>query len=164
MNLSYDGSQTQEKSGSKNERISSDDTEIFLKRLGLLIGESSTACYAWALMYNHAHLLLRTGLVPISLVMRSLNPVRARVIGDMEGLNTYPLCGHSALMGRMVRQWQDVALEPTLMPGRCKRRELARARALICTQAVDRLQISGREVSRRLKLTPAAISKLAQRG
>ena len=25
-----------------------------------------------------------------------LNPVRARVIGDMEELNTYPLCGHSA--------------------------------------------------------------------
>jgi len=29
---------------------------------------------------------------------------------------------------------------------------------------VDRQQISGREVSRGLKLTPAAVSKLAQRG
>ena len=67
-------------------------------------------------------------------------------------------------MGKVVRPWQDVALEPTLVPGRCKQRELARARALICTLAVDRLQISGREVSRRLKLTPAAVSKLAQRG
>jgi len=85
------------------------DTDIFLERLGMLIGESSTACYAWALMRNHVHLLLRTGLVPISLVMRSLNPVRARVIGDMEELNTYPLCGHSALMGKVERPWQDTA-------------------------------------------------------
>jgi hypothetical protein len=58
----------------------------------------------------------------------------------------------------------ELGLEPTRVPGRCKRRELARARALICTLAVDRLQISGREVSRGLKLTPAAVSKLAQRG
>jgi len=207
----------------------------------------------------------------MSLVMRSLNPVRARVIGDMEELNTYPLCGHSALMGKVVRPWQDTAyvlslfgdmvkaarkgyedfvskglsmgrrpelvggglirsaggwsivkslrgagmrimgderilgsgdfvesvlgqareqyeqrtqtrlkgpdlnslitrvaeelgLESTRVPGRCKRRELVRARALICELAVDRQQISGREVSRGLKLTPAAVSKLAQRG
>ena len=38
-----------------------------------------------------------------------LNPVRARVVGDMEELNTYPLCGHSALMGKVERQWQDTA-------------------------------------------------------
>ena len=287
------------------------DTDIFLERLGMLISESSTACYAWALMRNHVHLLLRTGFVPISLVMRRLltsyaqgfngrhgvlfqnryksvlceedtyllelvryihlNPVRARVIGGMEELNTYPLCGHSALMGKVVRPWQDTAyvlslfgdmvkaarkgyedfvskglsmgrrpelvggglirsaggwsivkslrgagmrimgderilgsgdfvesvlgqareqyeqrtqtrlkgpdlnslitrvaeelgLESTRVPGRCKRRELVRARALICALAVDRQQISGREVSRGLKLTPAAVSKLAQRG
>ncbi|MDP4979771.1 MAG: transposase, partial [Desulfobacterales bacterium] len=33
---------------------------------------SSTGCYAWALMTNHAHLLLRNGMVPISTVMRRL--------------------------------------------------------------------------------------------
>jgi putative transposase len=41
------------------------DCENFLSRLGRLLTESSTACLAWALMGNHAHLLLRTGLVPI---------------------------------------------------------------------------------------------------
>jgi putative transposase len=37
----------------------------FLSRLGRLLSESSTACLALALKGNHAHLLLRTGLVPI---------------------------------------------------------------------------------------------------
>jgi putative transposase len=41
------------------------DCENFLSRLGWLLSESSTACLALALMGNHAHLLLRTGLVPI---------------------------------------------------------------------------------------------------
>lgn len=43
--------------------------ESFLFRLGRLFIESSTACLAWALMGNHAHLLLRTDLVPISTLM-----------------------------------------------------------------------------------------------
>ena len=48
------------------------DRENFLQRLGENITESSTACYGWALMPNHAHLLLRTGVVPIATVMRRL--------------------------------------------------------------------------------------------
>jgi REP element-mobilizing transposase RayT len=46
------------------------DKNVFLKRFGKVILESSTACYAWALMDNHAHLLLRTGATPIATVMR----------------------------------------------------------------------------------------------
>ena len=46
------------------------DKNVFLKRFGKVISESSTACYAWALMDNHAHLLLRTGATPIATVMR----------------------------------------------------------------------------------------------
>ena len=48
------------------------DCEHFLGRLGPLLLESSTACLAWTLMNNHVHLLLRTGLVPISTLMRRL--------------------------------------------------------------------------------------------
>jgi len=44
----------------------------FLDRMGHILKESSTACFAWALMPNHVHLLLRTGLSPISAVMRRL--------------------------------------------------------------------------------------------
>ena len=48
------------------------DRENFLKRLSELIPETRTDCFAWALIPNHVHLLLRTGLVPISLFMSRL--------------------------------------------------------------------------------------------
>jgi putative transposase len=46
------------------------DKEKFIGRLGTILQETSTKCYAWALLSNHAHLLLRTGVVPIATVMR----------------------------------------------------------------------------------------------
>ena len=48
------------------------DRENFLERLSDLLLESQTPCYAWALMSNHAHLLLRTGRAPIAAIMRRL--------------------------------------------------------------------------------------------
>jgi hypothetical protein len=41
---------------------------------------------------------------------------------------------------------------------------LARARALICAVAADRLGSSGRVLARRLNLSASAVSKLTQRG
>jgi len=37
-----------------------------------------------------------------------LNPLRAGVVPDLAALNSYPYCGHSVLMGRRKRPWQDV--------------------------------------------------------
>ena len=48
------------------------DYDDFLDRMGNILRDSSTGCFAWALMTNHVHLLLRTGLSPISTVMRRL--------------------------------------------------------------------------------------------
>ena len=48
------------------------DRDFFLKRLGELILETKTKCFAWALIPNHFHLLLKTGEVPIASVMRRL--------------------------------------------------------------------------------------------
>lgn len=48
------------------------DREDFTERLGTVLTETGTACFAWALMPNHVHLLLRTGQTPISTVMRRL--------------------------------------------------------------------------------------------
>jgi REP element-mobilizing transposase RayT len=48
------------------------DRNNFLDRLGKVLAETSTACYAWVLMPNHVHLLLRAGLAPISNVMQRL--------------------------------------------------------------------------------------------
>ena len=128
------------------------DRNSFLDRLGSILLDARTECYAWALLPNHAHLLLRTGLVPIATVMRRLltgyavsfnrkyrrhgqlfqnryksilcqedpylkelvryihlNPLRARLVEDLRSLDLYTHCGHSALMGKIKRDWQNVA-------------------------------------------------------
>jgi REP element-mobilizing transposase RayT len=36
-----------------------------------------------------------------------LNPVRARIVADVDALDRYPYTGHSVLMGFMKREWQD---------------------------------------------------------
>ncbi len=48
------------------------DRENFLERLGNLLEETKTGCYAWAFLQNHAHFLLRTGEVPLATLMRRL--------------------------------------------------------------------------------------------
>ncbi|UCG12281.1 MAG: transposase [Deltaproteobacteria bacterium] len=48
------------------------DRVSFLDRFGAILLETATACYAWVLMSNHVHLLLRTGTIPIATVMRRL--------------------------------------------------------------------------------------------
>jgi REP element-mobilizing transposase RayT len=139
--------------GIERRRIFRDDRdrENFLERLGRLLLEKETACYAWAFLGNHAHFLLRTGEVPLATFMRRLltgyvvsfnrrykrhghllqnryksivcqedtylqelvryihlNPIRAGLVPHLAALNSYPYCGHSGLMGRVKRPWQDV--------------------------------------------------------
>ncbi|RZB31778.1 MAG: hypothetical protein SRB1_01397 [Desulfobacteraceae bacterium Eth-SRB1] len=48
------------------------DRKNFIDRLPAILNESKTICYAWALIPNHFHLLLRTGLAPVATVMRRL--------------------------------------------------------------------------------------------
>ena len=48
------------------------DKDWFVQRLGALVLGSNTGCYAWALMTNHVHLLLRTGDVSLATLMRRL--------------------------------------------------------------------------------------------
>ncbi len=126
------------------------DRENFLKRISGLIPDTKTDCFAWALIPNHTHLLLRTGLVPVSTFMNRLltgyagwfnkkykrhghlfqnryksilcqediylkelvryihlNPLRAGLIRNMDDLDKFPWCGHSALMNKSKRPWQD---------------------------------------------------------
>jgi REP-associated tyrosine transposase len=126
------------------------DRNHFLERLGEILLGTKTACYAWSLIPNHFHLLLRTGPVPISTVMRRLltgyalwynrkhqrhghlfqnrfksilceedtyllelvryihlNPIRAKLVKDLDELGRYRYCGHSVIMGKVKKPWQD---------------------------------------------------------
>jgi putative transposase len=37
-----------------------------------------------------------------------LNPLRAKIVQDMDELDKYPYSGHSAVMGKVKREWQDI--------------------------------------------------------
>jgi len=60
--------------GIERKKIFRDDSDRvkFLERLGVIISDTKTDCLAWAIIPNHFHLLLRTGVTPISSVMRRL--------------------------------------------------------------------------------------------
>ena len=51
-----------------------DDTDRnnFINRVGGIVTGTNTTCYAWALIPNYFHLLLRIGNVPVATVMRRL--------------------------------------------------------------------------------------------
>jgi REP element-mobilizing transposase RayT len=138
--------------GIERRRIFSDDQDRdnFIERLGEIVTETQTFCFAWALIPNHAHILLRTGQTSLATVMRRLltgyavsynrrhrrhghlfqnryksilcqedtyllelvryihlNPLRAKLVQSLADTDRYPYSGHSALMGKVPRDFQD---------------------------------------------------------
>jgi REP element-mobilizing transposase RayT len=123
--------------GIEKRRIVDDekDRESFVSRLGDLAAETQTKIYAWSLMTNHAHLLLRSGPPGLPKLMRRLltgyavvynsivcdedhyfrelvryihlNPLRAHLVRSLLELDDYRWCGHGVLVGRIKHSWQD---------------------------------------------------------
>jgi len=61
--------------GIERRRIFHDDRDRrdLLGRLSLILPEAGMPCFAWALMPNHVHLVVRTGLIPLARVMARVN-------------------------------------------------------------------------------------------
>jgi len=126
------------------------DRQEFVSRLGKIATETNTPIYAWAVMNNHAHTLLRSGPAGLPGFMRRLltgyaiyynlrhqrhghlfqnryksiiceedpyfqelvryihlNPLRGKLVESLSNLDRYVWCGHSVLMGRIKREFQD---------------------------------------------------------
>jgi len=126
------------------------DRNAFVERLDKVLTKTETACFAWALMPNHFHLLVSSGIKPLSTVMQSLltsyalyfnkrhnrigrlyqnryksilcnkdeyflelvryihlNPIRGKIVKDLQILSNYLWCGHSALIGNDYISWQN---------------------------------------------------------
>ena len=138
--------------GIERRRIVNDvtDRKNFVKRLGELADGTRTKIYAWALMTNHAHILLRSAEIGLAGFMRRLltgyaisynrrhrrwghlfqnryksiiceedayfkelvryihlNPLRAKLVKNLEKLDRYRWSGHGVLMGKVENEWQD---------------------------------------------------------
>lgn len=130
--------------------LSDRDKTDLIARFSAVLPKGGAQVYAWSFLHNHFHLLIRTGWMALSSVMRRiltgyavsfnwrhrrvgylfqnryksilveeepyllelvryihLNAVRARLVEDVDELDSYPWTGHSVLMGRMDRPWQD---------------------------------------------------------
>ena len=48
------------------------DREDFIRRMGRVAVDSGTSIYAWAIMNNHAHILLRSGNTGLAAYMKGL--------------------------------------------------------------------------------------------
>ena len=126
------------------------DREEFVSRLGNIATETGTSIYAWALMNNHAHIIMHSGPSGLSRFVKRLltsyaiyynrqhrrhgrlfqdryksiiceekpyfkelvryihlNPLRTRLVDSLAELDRYRWCGHSVLMGRIKKDWQD---------------------------------------------------------
>lgn len=138
--------------GIERKKIFYDDSDRdgFIARLGNILSETQTPCFAWALIPNHFHLLLKTNQVPIATVMRRLltgyavsfnhrhhrygqlfqnryksilcqedvyllelvryihlNPLRAKIVNDLNELDKYPYGGHRTILGKSNNEFQD---------------------------------------------------------
>nr|WP_319408195.1 transposase [uncultured Desulfosarcina sp.] len=60
--------------GIEGKAIFKDDADRteFIERMASIFADSSTPCFAWALMTNHVHLLIRTADTPLTTLMRRL--------------------------------------------------------------------------------------------
>jgi putative transposase len=155
--------------GIERTRVFRDDADRadFVARLAAITAEGGLTVYAWALLPNHAHLLVRSGSRPLARSMRRLltgyagafnrrhqrsghvfqnryksvvvdeepyllelvrylhlNPLRAQVVPDLRALDGYAWSGHSAVLGKVARPWQDTATilgQFGATPGRARR-------------------------------------------
>ncbi len=128
-----------------------DDRQDFVDRLSALLVETKTDCYAWALIPNHFHLLLKPNVCDLKHFMRRLltgyavnfnkrhqrsghlfqnryksivceedtylleliryihlNPLRAGLVKNLEGLNRFSWCGHGVLLGNTTLEGQCI--------------------------------------------------------
>jgi len=66
-----------------------DDRHCFLRFLDVLLTRWGHQCYAWALMPNHYHLVLRVGEQPLGFMMRQLNSTYARYFSKQHDRHGY---------------------------------------------------------------------------
>ena len=145
------------------------DRQDFVDRLKTLAIKGAFDIYAWTLMPNHFHLLVKTRNQPLSANMRKLltgyvvnynkrhrryghlfqnryksivcqedtylkelvryihlNQLRSGLVKDFNELKQNPWSGHSAILGKVNRGWQDTQYVLSFFgtDGRCRRRYL----------------------------------------
>ena len=175
--------------GIERRKIFMDDQDraSFLERLALILEDTQTQCYAWTLIPNHFHILLRTGPpaspererwragpTPLSTVMRRREKGDQRILGsgdfvadviknanvtlDQTAKFDIPL---DELISRVCAK-RKIKIKDLISKN--KRRYLSQARTEVCYLAVDKLDYRGDDVARILRISGRGVSDCRQRG
>ena len=101
-----------------------------------------------------------------------LNPLRAKLVSDIDGLGRYPFCGHGVIMGKYARKARGIDLANVaarvaellgMKAGQVwqagKSRARVKARSLLCYWAVREPGESMTAMARRLGISSPAVSK-----
>ena len=159
----------------------------FIKRLGNILDETSTPCFAWALMYNHVHLLLRTGSYSLSTVMRRLLTGYAQFFNRRHKRhghllqNRYKsiLCEEEPYLLELVRYIHlnpiranivhDLKsllfqLDKQYITGKGRQMDRVRARDLVSYWSAIELGIPMSDLAKRFGITIGAVSYAVKRG
>ena len=90
------------------------------------------------------------------------NPLEAGLVESLDALASYPWCGHAALLGRGPRRFEAVEEVRARFGGR--RREEARARAVVGWLALHEIGCTLGDASRATGVTAGPMSRSLKRG
>jgi REP element-mobilizing transposase RayT len=154
--------------GIERRRIFSDDQDRdnFNERLGDILTETQTFCFAWELIPNHAHILLRTGQTPLAAVMRRLLTGYAVSYREKERLEErYRLQAQGYNLEKItIRVSSELGIDAEQVWAPGKHPLTVKARSLLCYWAVRKLGITATELSMKLGISQPAVSISVKRG
>ncbi len=130
------------------------DRQTFVDQLGHVLTETSTPCYAWALIPNHFHPLLRTGGMPRATVMRRLWTGYAVIFNRRHRR-------HGSLFQK--RYKSNLCQEDPYLLKLVRYIQLNPVRAKIIT-TLKELGMNGTAVGRLLGITQSSVSRAGRRG
>ena len=92
-----------------------------------------------------------------------LNPLRAKVVPDMRGLNRYKYCGHTIdkLEQRVLEMYP---IEREELYSKIRQKVRAEARSVFCYWAVRELGVEGTQMAKRLNMSQPGISYAVSKG
>ena len=147
------------------------DYQNFIERLGNILTDTNTPCFAWTLMKNHVHLLLRTWNTPISTVMRRMLTGYAQQFNRRHKRhghlfkNRYKsiLCQEAfeRLIKRVAKLFE---ISPKELLSGGKHAKTVKARSVACYWGNRELGMSTIELSKKLNISQPTASQSVVRG
>jgi len=130
------------------------DRKDFVERLGNLATETETGIYAWALLSNHAHILLCSSDAGLAHFMRRL----------LTGYAINYNLRHKRHGHLFQNRYKSIICEENInmkeLRSGSRRQPVSRARALIANYIVKNFGVTLAEAARRLGVSTSAVSKM----